>query len=274
MNPGAEATGRGAVLGDFELGEKIGEGSMGTVYRGTDLIHHRPVAIKFLTQLAESPNALARFQREVQTAIRMDHPNIIRGYANGVWEGCIHYFVMEYVDGITLSDYMKRERIDEMRAVKLILEVARALKHINEFGLVHRDIKPDNIMLTADGTAKLADLGLAKSAEGDTELTMVGAVVGTPLYMSPEQARGSSSLDIRSDQYSLGATFYHLLTGGPPFTGQSAPEVIAKQIQEEPVPVGDLEPDTSGGAQYVVAKMMQKNRDLRYATPDALIADL
>ncbi|MCI0342583.1 MAG: serine/threonine protein kinase [Planctomycetales bacterium] len=262
-------------LGDYEILEKIGEGSMGTVYKGTDLSRNRPVAIKFLTrEISDNPQLLQRFQREIQLAIKMRHPNIIEGYAAGVWEDCIHYFVMEYVDGVTLTEYMARERMTEEKAVDIVLQVARALGHVNEFGLVHRDVKPENVMITRQGIAKLADLGLAKFAEGDTELTMAGTVVGTPLYMSPEQARGTGLVDIRSDLYSLGATFYHLLTGSPPFKGQSAPEVIAKQIQEEPVAPREVDPTISPGAQYVVLRTLAKDPAMRYQTPQELAQDL
>ncbi|GEM_PF-2756887 len=265
----------GSALENYEILQKIGEGSIGTIYRGKDLSTEEPVAIKFLTrEISSKPQILARFKREIQTAIKMRHPNIVRGYSAGIWEGCIYYYVMEFVDGLTLHDLLSRQTLPEKNAVRIAYQIASALQYIHEFGMVHRDIKPENIMMDAEGEAKLADLGLAKDINDISGLTMVGTIIGTPLYMSPEQAKGAAVVDIRSDIYSLGATLHHAVAGEPPFLGRTAPEVIAKQIEQPPSPVRDLNPALSAGLEYTVLRMMEKDPAARYQTPQDLMADL
>jgi serine/threonine protein kinase len=265
----------GTAMEQFEISQKIGEGSIGTIYKAYDLINQRDVAIKFLTrEVSSSPQVLERFKREIQTTLKMSHPNIVKGYTAGVWEGCIYYYVMEHIDGSTLHDLMARERITEELAVEIYYQMAHALKYIYEFGMVHRDVKPENIMITREGVAKLTDLGLAKAKNDMSGVTLVGTIIGTPLYMSPEQAKGSSIIDIRADIYSLGGTVYHVVTGEPPFKGSSAPVVIAKQINEVPRPVRELNPSLTPGLEYVVRKSMEKDPGIRYQKPQDLMADL
>jgi serine/threonine-protein kinase len=265
----------GTAMEQFEISQKIGEGSIGTIYKAFDLINQRDVAIKFLTrEVGSSPQILDRFKREIQITIKMAHQNIVRGFTAGLWEGCIYYYVMEYIDGSTLHDLMSRERMTEELAVEIMYQMVQALKYINEFGMIHRDVKPENIMITRTGVAKLADLGLAKAKDDMSGVTMVGTIIGTPLYMSPEQAKGSNVIDIRTDIYSLGATMYHAVTGEPPFKGQSAPVVIAKQINEIPRPVRELNPSLSPGFEYIIAKSMEKDPSRRYQKPQDLLADL
>ncbi len=265
----------GTAMEQFEISQKIGEGSIGTIYKAFDLVNQREVAIKFLTrEVTTSPQVLERFKREIQVTIKMSHPNIVRGYTAGVWEGCIYYYVMEYIDGSTLHDLMSRQRMTEELAVEIMWQMAQALKYINEFGMVHRDVKPENIMINREGVAKLTDLGLAKAKNDMSGVTLAGTIIGTPLYMSPEQAKGSTVVDIRADIYALGATIYHAVTGEPPFKGNSAPVVIAKQINEVPKPVRELNPALSPGIEYVIAKSMEKDPAKRYQKPGDLVSDL
>ncbi len=265
----------GTAMEQFEISQKIGEGSIGTIYKAFDLVNQRDVAIKFLTrEVTSSPQVLERFKREIQTTIKMSHPNIVKGFTAGVWEGCIYYYVMEFIDGSTLNDLMSREKMTEELAVEIMWQMGQALKYINEFGMVHRDVKPENIMITRQGVAKLTDLGLAKAKDDMSGVTLVGTIIGTPLYMSPEQAKGSTVVDIRTDLYSLGATIFHAVCGEPPFKGNSAPVVIAKHIGELPRPVRELNPSLSPGFEYVVSKLMEKDPAKRYQKPQDLLADL
>ncbi|MCU0723951.1 MAG: protein kinase, partial [Planctomycetes bacterium] len=265
----------GTALDRYEILQKIGEGSIGTIYKGRDVNEGTDVAIKFLTrEVTKKPQILARFKREIQTAIKMRHPNIVRGYHAGIWEGCIYYYVMEYVDGPTLQELVSRERLTEERVVRIAAQIASALQYIHEFGMVHRDIKPENIMMTSKGEAKLADLGLAKEINDISGLTMVGTIIGTPLYMSPEQAKGAAVIDIRADLYALGASLFHAATGEPPFKGRTAPEVIAKQIEAIPPPIRDLNPSATAGLEYVIRRCLEKDPGARYQTPQDLLADL
>ncbi|MHC4777501.1 MAG: serine/threonine protein kinase [Planctomycetota bacterium] len=265
----------GTALEKYEILQKIGEGSIGTIYLGRDTASDEQVAIKFLTrEISSKPHILARFKREIQTAIKMRHPNIVRGYSAGVWEGVIYYYVMEYVDGPTFQELISRQKVVEARAIKIAAQITSALQYIHEFGMVHRDLKPENIMINSEGLAKLADLGLAKDTNDISGLTLVGTIIGTPLYMSPEQAKGAAVIDIRSDIYSLGATLYHAVSGEPPFKGRTAPEVIAKQIEEIPSPLRDLNPNVTAGFEFVIKKMMEKDPAARYQDPRELVDDL
>ncbi|MHC5082226.1 MAG: serine/threonine protein kinase, partial [Planctomycetota bacterium] len=265
----------GTALEKYEIVKKIGEGSIGTIYRGRDTATGQEVAIKFLTrEISSKPQILARFKREIQTAIKMRHPHIVRGYSAGIWEGCIYYYVMEFVNGPTLQDLVSRQKLTEAQVVQIAYEIASALQYIHEFGMVHRDLKPENIMINEENQAKLADLGLAKDIDDISGLTLVGTIIGTPLYMSPEQAKGAAVIDIRSDIYSLGATLYHAVTGEPPFKGRTAPEVIAKQIEEVPPPIRDLNPSATAGLEFIIAKMLEKDPGARYQAPQELMGDL
>ncbi|MCC6739969.1 MAG: serine/threonine protein kinase, partial [Planctomycetia bacterium] len=193
------------------------------------------------------------------------------GESNG-----IHYFAMEYVDGPTVGQLLRRGgALDEKRTVQVILQTARALEHAQKHGLVHRDVKPDNIMLTRTGHAKLCDLGLAKVTRDDSpDLSEAGVSMGTPNYISPEQARGDHDVDIRSDIYSLGATFYHMVTGQVPFFSESAAVVIARHLNEPPRHPRELNPLVSEPVASVVLRMLQKDRARRYQTPSELAGDL
>ncbi len=260
----------------YRLKKKLGEGATGGVYKAWQISMDRPVAIKILSSNVKNDESyIKRFFREARSVAKLNHESIIKGIDVGETDG-IYYFVMEYVEGQTLRDIMEQEgTIDEERAVEIALQIARALKHAARNDLVHRDMKPENIMINEDGNAKLCDLGLAKRAnrEKDSSLTQTGTTLGTPYYMSPEQATGNNSIDIRTDIYSLGATLYHAVTGEVPFEGQTPTSVITKHVTEDPIPPEEHNSSISHHFSSVVTKMMNKEQEDRYK-PSELIDDL
>ncbi|MBI3855283.1 MAG: protein kinase, partial [Planctomycetes bacterium] len=255
--------------------ERIGTGGMGSVYKAVQTSLERVVAIKVLSpRYSKDRVFVERFLREARAVAKLNHENIISGYDVGESNGH-HFFVMEYVDGAPVTSLMKRDgRIDEQRCLRIGIQAARALAHAHKHGIVHRDIKPENIMLTTSGQAKLCDLGLAKQTKGDADVTMDGTSVGTPNYISPEQARGEDKIDIRSDIYSLGASLYHMAVGGPPFTGANPMVVMTKHVTEFAEPPKKRCPALSEGFSSLVMKMMQKRREDRPQDPEAVIHDL
>jgi serine/threonine-protein kinase len=259
----------------YELISRIGQGAMGTVYKAKQVSMDRVVAIKVLSpRYSKDRTFVERFLREARAVAKLNHENIITGIDVGEANGH-HYFVMEFVDGAPVTSLMKRDgRLDEQRCLRIAIQVARALAHAHKNGIVHRDIKPENVMLTPTGGAKLCDLGLAKQTKGDAEVTMDGTSVGTPNYISPEQARGEEKIDIRSDIYSLGASLYHMAVGAPPFSGANPMVVMTKHVTEFPESPKKRCPSLSEGFSSLVMKMMQKRREDRPQDPEALIHDL
>ncbi|MCX7806071.1 MAG: serine/threonine protein kinase, partial [Planctomycetota bacterium] len=249
---------------------------MGSVYKARQPMLDRLVAIKILPpKLAKDAEYIARFFREARAAGKLSHPNIVAGIDVGEADG-YYYFAMEYVEGEPLSAVLKREgRLPERRAVEIARQVAEGLRHAHEHDIIHRDIKPENILLDASGTAKVCDLGLARSASGDDiSLTQTGTAVGTPYYLSPEQARGDKDLDDRTDVYSLGATLFRMVAGRPPFDGPTAAVVMTKHLSEHPPPLREIVPEISDGLAAVVARTLEKRREDRYASMGELIEDL
>lgn len=278
MRAQAQAVKEVRVIGGFRIIEELGRGATGVIYRAMQISLDREVALKVLAaKYAHNERVRDRFLKEARTVGRLRHPNIVQGIDVGN-DGTTYYMAMEYIDGPTIGGLLKRGgALDEKRAVRIVTQVADALAYAHENGIMHRDIKPDNIMLTADGIAKLCDLGLARVTNpdsGDAEATREGTTVGTPHYISPEQARGEATIDIRADLYSLGATFYHMVTGTPPFPGASAVQVIARHLSEEPEPPRKRNPLVSAGVEQVIFKMMKKSPADRYADPKALLEDL
>ncbi|MBI2921211.1 MAG: serine/threonine protein kinase [Planctomycetes bacterium] len=259
----------------FELLNKIGQGGMGAVFRAKQVSMDRVVALKVLPpRLAKDAAYKERFLREARAVAKLNHENIIQGIDVGVASG-LYYFVMEFVDGKPVSKTLgEAGTLPEKKALAICGQIARALEHANKHKLVHRDVKPENIMVTADGVAKLCDLGLAKQESGDAGLTQAGLSVGTPNYISPEQARGEGDVDIRSDLYSLGASLYHMLTGKVPFEGGVPSVVMTKHITEALVPPAKLRPEVTPEANAIVLKAMEKKREDRYQEPGAMAADL
>jgi serine/threonine protein kinase len=263
----------------YKILTKIGQGAMGSIYKALQISMDRVVAIKCLaSKYSQNEKFRERFLREARAVARLNHPNIIQGIDVGDSNG-VHYFAMEYIDGPTVGELLKRGgALDEKRAINIVTQIARALQHaFNHGNIVHRDIKPDNIMLTREGVAKLCDLGLAKlqtKDDGDASGTKPGASMGTPYYIAPEQARGEQNVDTRADIYSLGSSFYHMVSGEVPFVGQSAADVISKHLTEPVTPPRVKNPLVSGAVDWVIVKMMQKAREDRYQTPTELVRDL
>ena len=266
----------GEQIPGYQLLEKLGQGAMGTVYKARQMSMNRLVAVKILNpRLAAKPDFIARFTREAVLAAKLSHNNIVQAIDVGS-AGELHFFVMEYVPGTTIKDELEAGKIyEEKEAIDIILQIAQAVQHAWRRGLIHRDIKPANIILTLDGIAKLSDLGVAREA-ADAALARAekGITIGTPYYISPEQARGQEDIDVRSDMYSLGATLYHMVTGQPPFPGPGVQEVLLAHLKQELTPPDHLNLKLSSGLGEVVEVMMAKDREQRYRSPDDLIMDL
>jgi serine/threonine protein kinase len=262
-------------LGDFRLLKKLGEGGMGTVFKARQLSMDRDVALKVLSKpLAKDAAFVERFYREARASARLDHANIVRGIAVGEEKG-FHYFAMEFVDGQTCEKRVQEHgkfRIGD--AVKVALDIARALDHAHSKGMVHRDIKPDNILVTRDGAVKLADLGLAKETDENSALTQTGGGFGTPYYMPPEQARNAKAVDNRSDIYALGATLYYLLTAKLPYTGETVIEVLTAKEEGQHAPARRYNPDIPELLDLVIDKMMARDPKSRYQSASELISAL
>jgi serine/threonine protein kinase len=264
----------GARLGDYEILAELGGGGMGRVYRARDLTLERIVALKTLAPQFRNDQVLVqRFLKEARAAARLNHPNIVQIYDFGK-EGDTYYLAMEYVEGESLAQFLKRGTFTESDAISVTRFTCRALVVAHADGLIHRDIKPDNLMLTAKGELKLVDLGVAKRVDEDQSLTQTGQALGTPHYISPEQIRAAKDIDGRADIYSLGATMYHLVTGKPPFNGSSSAMVMSLHLYQ---PVEDprvLVPELSEGFSHVLQKMMAKEPGDRYPDADAVDRDL
>ncbi len=263
-------------IGGFEILGKLGQGGMGAVYKARQKSLDRVVALKVLPpSIAKDAVFTERFQREARASAKLNHPNIVRGIdvgkdaATGLW-----YFAMEYIDGSTLKKVLDEQKIvTEERALAIIRQIALALETVNAHGMVHRDVKPDNILLTKDGEAKLADLGLVKQLNNeDGSLTQSGQAVGTPFYMATEQIRGAAAeIDIRTDIYALGATLYHLVVGAPPYKGLTTAAIMSMHLTD-PVPnARKANPDVSEACSRLIEKMMQKKREQRVQTPAELL---
>jgi serine/threonine-protein kinase len=258
----------------FEIVNKLGKGGMGTVYLARQLSINRLVALKILPpKLARNKEYLTRFMREAQATAKLNHPNIVQAIDVGESNG-YHYFVMEYVEGETVKEILQRSGvIEEKRALEITLQTSEALKHAWQSQIIHRDIKPANIMINKSGKVKLCDLGLAIDVKEDSDITKTGVIMGTPYYLSPEQAR-TEDLDIRSDIYSLGATLYHMATGRRPFEGDSPAEILTKHLSDPlPDPL-EQNPTLSNGICYIISHMMSKDKKDRYQNPDELLEDL
>ncbi len=254
--------------------EKLGEGGMGIVYKALDARLQRTVAIKVLpSELAADPTFLARFKREARALASLNSPYIAQIYTISD-DDRPPFFAMEFVEGPTLRQVLNEQgRLPLRRSLDLLIQMARGLQEACEKGVIHRDIKPDNVMLTLKGQVKLTDFGLVKRVGGDPGMTTRGIVLGTPLYMSPEQARGEE-LDLRSDIYSLGATFFHMLVGEPPFRGDSAFAVMRKHEEEELPPLATLPGTISASVYAILQRMMAKKREDRFESYESLIEAL
>ncbi|MFW6157985.1 MAG: protein kinase domain-containing protein [Planctomycetota bacterium] len=262
-------------LGGFRIVRKIGQGGMGAVFQAVQESVDRPVALKVLPpRLARDKEYLGRFFREARAAARLNHPNVVQAIDAGEADG-YYYFAMEYVEGPSVIELLQQGSMPRDQVLRIARDIGRALEAAHGAGIVHRDVKPANILLASDGTAKLADLGLARETTSRaTGLTQEGLAIGTPDYISPEQVRGEADVDGRTDIYSLGATLYHMLTGQPPYTGGSGNEVMAKHLSE-PVPDPHrVNPAIPLAAARVVRKAMAKDREHRYQTAAEMVQDI
>ncbi len=259
--PDAASDLSGQTIGEFQILRQLGRGGMGYVYLAEQSSLKRKVALKFLrADLAANPTALSRFRREAEAVARVTHANIVQVYAIGEANGR-HFMALEYVDGRTLGKYLTQKGPPDLPiALSIIRQVAAALQRASESNIVHRDIKPENILLTRKTEVKVADFGLSRDLAGDEDvsLTQTGVSMGTPLYMSPEQAQGNP-LDSRSDIYSFGVTCYQMLAGEPPFRGKTAYEVALKHVNEQPPALGKLRPDLPPWLVDLVHRMMSKD---------------
>jgi eukaryotic-like serine/threonine-protein kinase len=261
----------------FQILGKLGAGAMATVFKARQLSLDRIVAVKVLPKkLGESREFVERFYKEGRAAARLNHNNIVQAIDVGAAPDGYHYFVMEYIDGKTVYDDLANGKVySEKEALNIVLQVARALEHAAERGFVHRDVKPKNIMLTKSGVAKLADMGLAReTSDLKAAMAEAGRAYGTPYYISPEQIRGEVNIDFRADVYSLGATFYHMVTGKLPFEGSTPAAVMHKHLKEPLVPPDHIIPSLSTGVGEVIERMMAKRPEDRYTSMRDLIADL
>lgn len=263
------------TVGDYELIEEIGRGGMGVVFRARQISLDREVAVKMILRGRLASEAdLQRFLAEASATARLEHPHIVPIYDVGDVEGR-PFFSMKYIEGETLADRLRRGPLPQREAASLVAELARAIAFAHRQGILHRDLKPSNVLLAKDGSALISDFGLAKRVGTKVDLTRSGMLVGTPAYMSPEQAGGRrAGVGPASDVYSLGCVLYAALTGRPPFVAESPMELVMLVIEQEPTAPRVLRPTLDRDLEMIVIRCLQKPADLRYATADALADDL
>lgn len=272
----------GETISHYRIVEKLGEGGMGVVYVAEDTVLGRRVAIKTLTGGGGpgDQHFRARFLREARAISKLSHPHIANIYDYGETRDGQPYIVMELVDGSTLGELMRREKLTIQRSVGIIKQVAEALAEAHRHGIVHRDIKPSNIAINERGNVKVLDFGLAKEIEvgpsdpeAQTRLhtqTREGVIVGTPMYLSPEQALGIK-VDARSDVFSLGGLLYECIAGKPAFFGRTAVEICAKVVRDDPPPPSQFNPDVSSELDHIALKALAKKPEARYQTAEEMI---
>src|SRR5258706_857563 len=266
----------------YRLMDKCGKGAMATVYRAKQESLDRIVAIKVLPRkMNDNAEFVDRFYKEGRAAARLSHNNIVQAYDVGYSPEGFHYFVMEFIEGKTLYDVMQPPPVGEGRAfteaeaLDIAIQITDALAHAHDRGLIHRDVKPKNILVTPRGVAKLTDLGLARATD-DSEASKAeaGKAYGTPYYISPEQIRGDVDIDFRADIYSLGATIYHMVTGRAPFEADTPSAVMHKHLKEPLVPPDHLNESLSAGISEIVEVSMAKRREERYTSTKDMLEDL
>ena len=262
----------GMIVGDrYEVVSKIGTGGMANVYKAKDHKLNRFVAMKVLKQeFREDTTFIKKFKTEAQSAAGLTHPNIVNVFDVGEDDG-IHYIVMELVEGITLKDYIsKKGKLSVKEATSIAIQVSMGLEAAHSHGIIHRDVKPQNIIISTDGKVKVTDFGIARAASSNT---ISSNVMGSVHYSSPEQVRGGYS-DEKSDIYSLGITMYEMITGKVPFEGETTVAIAIKHLQDEMVPPREYTPDIPYSLEQIILKCTQKSVDKRYASMSEVIADL
>lgn len=258
----------------FTIIDKLGQGGTATVYRAMEPVNLKPVALKIISPFAAVRDGfLKRLRRSNEISVKLVHPHIVRTFTMGEYQG-VHFMVQELVDGQPLDYYVHVEdKIPEAKARRYLLHVAEALHYLEEKNLLHRDIKPGNIYISAADTAKLGDFGLSR-LQDDNAQTAEGYLLGTPHYISPEQANGDKQLDIRSDMYAAGATFFHLLSGQPLFPGDNLQQVVLAHLTKNPPKLASLAPEVSPALCDVIDRCVRRDRDERYKTAEELTAAL
>ena len=265
----------GLTLGDFQVDHLLGRGGMGEVYLARQTSLNRQVALKVLRpDLLTNATYLARFESEAWAAAKLNDPNIVHIYSLGSIDD-VRFIAMEYVQGTNLKDFLQKKGPPElMLALSIMRQAGNAIRAAGEMGLVHRDIKPENLMMTRKGLVKVADFGLCRDQDSERpSVTQPGVTMGTPLYMSPEQAQGHV-LDHRSDLYSLGVTFYHMLAGQPPFKGETPLALALKHVKDTPVDLSVHRPDLPADLCRLVMKLMAKSPTQRYQSASEMLRDL
>jgi len=260
----------------YQLLGRLGAGAMATVYKARQLSLDRVVAVKILPKkFSRMPEFVERFYAEGRAAAKLNHPNIVAALDVGR-HADTHYFVMEYVEGHTVYEHLVKEGpYTEADALTIGIQIATALDHAHHAGLIHRDVKPKNILITTDGVAKLADMGLARAvSDREAAEAEAGKAFGTPYYISPEQIRADADIDYRADIYNLGATLYHMVTGKAPFAGPDVTAVLRKHLHQPLVPPDHVNPELSNGISEIIELCMAKDPAKRYATTADLIEDL
>jgi serine/threonine protein kinase len=262
-------------VGEYDLAEKIAEGGMGTIWRGLHRQTGEVVAVKIVpASMANNAVLQKRFEQEFKAAEKLSHPNIVRAIEYG-HEGSTPYIVMEFVPGESIGQRIERDgRIPEREAIDLVVQAANGLFHAHRRGMIHRDVKPDNIMITPDGKAKLADLGLVKETESDLNLTRTGRGLGTPHFMAPEQFRNAKNADKRCDIYSLGATLYMMVTGELPFKSCGPLDAWMKKIHNEITPPRKLVPELTERLDWAIRRAMSADPNQRPESCREFVEDL
>ncbi len=262
-------------LGRYALVDELGRGGMGVVYRAWDVELRRTVAIKAIhDSLLDNHKERERFHREAQAAARLSHPVIVAVHEAGQHEGR-PFLVMDYIRGETFAELQKREPLPARRVAEIVRDLARGLDHAHDQGVIHRDVKPQNVLLDAEGRPRLVDFGLAQSIDVDRQLTRTGQLIGTPHYVSPEQARGDlTSIGPHSDVYQLGGVLYWALTGSPPFHGATLPEILGKVFTTDPEPLRALAPEVHPDLETIALRCLEKEPRRRYLRASDLAAEL
>ncbi|RME86295.1 MAG: serine/threonine protein kinase, partial [Planctomycetota bacterium] len=250
-------------IGNYEVEKKIAQGGTSSIYIAHHIQTGKKVALKvLLPHLTRNKEFVARFDREGEALTQFDHPHIVKAYETGVYQKH-HFIALELLEGESLYEFLgQKTGIDERVALEIGLQIAKAMKYLHEKGFVHRDIKPQNIMITTDQVVKLIDLGLTKQIS-QISITQKGMILGTPYYISPEQASGAEKIDYRTDIYSWGATMYHLLTGRPPFVGDKAKEVMDKHLKEDPLPPWQINRSISQKTSALILATLEKEPEDR-----------